>query len=99
MSEQVNRKRPHHGGPMGGPPGAPGEKAKDFKGTMKTILISLKPYRFSLILILSNPMLIPPDQPITLTMTAFCAWRRFSASSKISFACASNTFSVISSSR
>lgn len=28
------------------------EKAKDFKGTMKTILISLKPYRFSLILIL-----------------------------------------------
>ncbi len=30
------------------------------------------------------------------TMTAFCAWRRFSASSKISSACSSKTFSVIS---
>ena len=36
---------------------------------------------------------------ISLTITAFCACRRFSASSKISLACASNTFVVISSSR
>ena len=36
---------------------------------------------------------------INLTITAFCACRRFSASSKISLACASNTFVVISSSR
>ena len=35
--------------------------------------------------------------PISRVMTAFCACRRFSASSKISPACASNTFSVISS--
>lgn len=37
--------------------------------------------------------------PMSLTMTAFCTCRRFSASSKISSACASKTFSVISSSR
>ncbi len=37
--------------------------------------------------------------PIRVTMTAFCACRRFSASSKISFACASNTLVVISYSR
>ena len=36
---------------------------------------------------------------ISVTMTAFCAWRRFSASSKISCACASNTSAVISSPR
>lgn len=39
------------------------------------------------------------DYFISLTMTAFCACSRFSASSKISSACASNTFVVISSSR
>ena len=36
---------------------------------------------------------------MSLTMTAFCACRRFSASSKISLACASKTDSVISSPR
>ena len=36
--------------------------------------------------------------PIHLTSTAFCACNLFSASSKISFACASNTSLVISSS-
>ena len=37
--------------------------------------------------------------PMSLTITAFCACRRFSASSKISCACASNTSAVISSPR
>ena len=36
---------------------------------------------------------------IKRTMTAFCACSLFSASSKISLACCSNTFAVISSSR
>ena len=71
MSKHTNKRMPR--GPMGGRHGmrGPAEKAKDFKGTMKTILISLKPYRFSLILILSNPILKPPNQPMTLTITAF----------------------------
>ena len=30
--------RKGHGGPMGPGPGAPGEKAKDFKGTISKIL-------------------------------------------------------------
>ena len=36
-------------GPGGGGPGGmmPGEKAKDFKGTMKTLLSYLKPYRIA----------------------------------------------------
>ena len=40
---------------------------------------------------------IKSPYPMHLTRTAFCACRRFSASSKISFACASRTSSVISS--
>ena len=39
------------------------------------------------------------DYFISVTITAFCACRRFSASSKISSACASNTSAVISSPR
>lgn len=43
-----NTKKRGHGGPMGGPPMA-GEKAKNFKGTMKQLLHYLKAYRISLI--------------------------------------------------
>ena len=38
-------------GPMGGM-GMPGEKARNFKGTMVTLLKYLKPYRISLIIAL-----------------------------------------------
>lgn len=34
---------------MGGPPGMPAEKAKDFKGTLKRLLAYLKPHKYSLI--------------------------------------------------
>lgn len=47
MSNKNNRR----GGPMGGhgPMGAPGEKAKDFKGTMKKLLGELSAFKISLI--------------------------------------------------
>ncbi len=46
-------KRPggRFGGPMGGAIGA-GEKPKNFQGTMKQLLAYLKPYRFSILLVL-----------------------------------------------
>ncbi|MGN1204784.1 MAG: ABC transporter ATP-binding protein [Lachnospiraceae bacterium] len=52
MSEQVNRKRPHHGGPMGGPPGAPGEKAKDFKGTLGKLLRYMGNYKYAVLVVM-----------------------------------------------
>ncbi|KMT22264.1 ABC transporter ATP-binding protein [Clostridium cylindrosporum] len=42
-------KRRGFGGPGPGPIGAPGPKAKDFKGTMKNLLIYLKPFRVAII--------------------------------------------------
>jgi ATP-binding cassette, subfamily B, multidrug efflux pump len=45
---QMTRGPMGHGGPMG--MGMPGEKAKNFKGTMITLLRYLKPYRISLII-------------------------------------------------
>ncbi len=43
-----------HGGPMGGGPRMmmPGEKARDFKGTMRKLLQFLKPYRVSILIVL-----------------------------------------------
>jgi ATP-binding cassette subfamily B protein len=51
---------PGGGGPMGGGPmgrgpmlmGMPGEKVKDFRGTMKNLLKYLRPYRVSIIIVL-----------------------------------------------
>ena len=42
-------KGPMGGGPMGGM--GSGEKAKNFKGTMKNLLKYLKPFRISIILV------------------------------------------------
>jgi ATP-binding cassette subfamily B protein len=56
--ENVNRqhrKRGHRGPGMGGPMGGPmgkGEKAKDFKGTMKKLIAYIKPYKISIIIVL-----------------------------------------------
>ncbi len=42
-----------HGGPMGGPRMMmPGEKARDFKGTMRKLLQFLKPYRASILIVM-----------------------------------------------
>ncbi|HNZ13804.1 MAG TPA: ABC transporter ATP-binding protein [Anaerolineaceae bacterium] len=43
-----------HGGPMGGGPRMmmPGEKARDFKGTMRKLLQFLKPYRVSILIVM-----------------------------------------------
>ena len=42
-----------HGGPMGGPRMMmPGEKARDFKGTMRKLLQFLKPYRVSILIVM-----------------------------------------------
>lgn len=47
------KRRPGHHGPMGGPPGGmPGEKAKDFKGTLKKLCQYLKPYTIPIFLVL-----------------------------------------------
>lgn len=40
--------RKGHGGPMGPGPGAPGEKAKDFKGTISKMLIYMGHYKIAL---------------------------------------------------
>lgn len=56
MSKQENYRPPRrrHGGPMGGPPGmaGPGEKAKDFKGSMKKLVSYLSRYKFRLLIVL-----------------------------------------------
>ncbi|MCI8501833.1 MAG: ABC transporter ATP-binding protein [Oscillospiraceae bacterium] len=56
MSKQNSFQPKHRGpaghGPMGGPPGVPGEKAKNFKGTMKHLLRYLKPFLPSVIVVL-----------------------------------------------
>lgn len=54
---QASTPRPQsrpHGGPMGGPPGMlhGGEKARDFKGTMRKLLGYLRPYRLLFILVI-----------------------------------------------
>ncbi len=47
------RRGPMGGGPMGGGPmGMPGDKPRDFKRTLKTLLDYLKPYRVSIIFVL-----------------------------------------------
>lgn len=48
MAEQNSRRR----GPMGGGPGAPAEKAKDFKGTIKKLLSYIKEYKIQLIMVM-----------------------------------------------
>ncbi|MEG0918741.1 MAG: ABC transporter ATP-binding protein [Anaerovoracaceae bacterium] len=53
MSQQKFKPQTKKGGPGGHGPGTmmPGEKAKDFGGTMKALLSYLKPYRFKMILV------------------------------------------------
>lgn len=38
-------------GPMGGPPGGSGEKAKDFKGTMRKLVRYMKSYAFKIVIV------------------------------------------------
>lgn len=54
MSDLNRNSRPRGGGgPMGGGPmGHPGEKAKDFKGTIKKLMEYLNPYKISVIIVL-----------------------------------------------
>ena len=51
---QPTTKPPRRGGFGGGhgPMGAPGEKAKDFKGTVKRLVKTLRPYKWSLLVVL-----------------------------------------------
>ncbi|MDT9726891.1 ABC transporter ATP-binding protein [Xylanibacillus composti] len=48
---------PMGGGPMGGRMGAPGEKAKDFKGTLKRLLGYLKPRKYQLFAVFAAAIL------------------------------------------
>ena len=55
MSEQENSvKRPPRRGPMGGPHGSmmPGEKAKDFKGTLKKLLAYMGRYKIAIVFVM-----------------------------------------------
>lgn len=53
MSEQGEmRERPRRRGPMGGPPGMPGEKAKDLKGTTRKLLAYMGRYKIALVLVM-----------------------------------------------
>ncbi|MBD5536206.1 MAG: ABC transporter ATP-binding protein [Lachnospiraceae bacterium] len=55
MSEQDNNvKRPPRRGPMGGPHGPmmPGEKAKDFKGTLKKLLAYMGRYKIAIVFVM-----------------------------------------------
>ena len=52
-TQTKNRPPVRRGGPMGGGPmGGGGEKARDFKGSMKKLLGYLKPYRISISVVL-----------------------------------------------
>ena len=52
MSEN-HRSRPRAGhGPMGGPPMGGGEKAKDFKGTLKKLLAEIGGYKFAVLAVI-----------------------------------------------
>lgn len=51
-NSKVNHQPSRRGGLMGGPPGSgmgPGEKAQDFKGTMKKLIVYLNQYKISII--------------------------------------------------
>ena len=67
--------RKGHGGPMGPGPGAPGEKAKDFKSAVKRLFSELKPFHIlimiSLILAALSSILsiITPNKLSALTDT------------------------------
>ena len=52
--ENKNSSKPRkmHGGPMGGGLGAPTEKAKDFKGTLKKLLKYLGKYKIAIIIVM-----------------------------------------------
>ena len=50
MSRSNERKGPMGGGPMGGI--KPGEKAKDFRGTLNKLMKYMKPYMFLIVLVL-----------------------------------------------
>ena len=55
MSEQQNNvKKPPRRGPMGGPHGPmmPGEKAKDFKGTLKKLLAYMGRYKIAIVFVM-----------------------------------------------
>ncbi len=56
MMQQQNRNRPGGGRPMGGSPhgGMPmaGEKARDFKGTMRKLIAYLRDYQLSILIVL-----------------------------------------------
>ena len=47
MSEEQKSGRSQHRpkGPMGGGPGVPAEKAKDFKGTVKKLVGEINPFK------------------------------------------------------
>ena len=54
MSEGKNQRPPRRqgvGGPFGAPMGMPGEKAKNFKETMKKLIAYLSPYKVSIIIV------------------------------------------------
>ncbi|MEV2407769.1 hypothetical protein ABNC33_21270 [Paenibacillus larvae] len=61
MSEHKRDQARRHGGPMGGGPMAgmamPGEKAKDFKGTLGRLAGYLKPRKFQLIAVFAMAVL------------------------------------------
>lgn len=50
MSNQTSRPPKRMGGPMGHGRRGPGEKAKDFKGTMKTLIHYMRPYYVKIII-------------------------------------------------
>ena len=50
-NERAKAPRRHHG-PMGGGPGRPAEKAKDFKGTLKKLLNYLSVYKIGIAVVI-----------------------------------------------
>ena len=68
---------PMGGGPMGGM-GKGGEKAKDFKKTMRTLIKYLKPYSLSIIVVIIFASFI--YTAIKLAVTSIAFWVKFAQS-------------------